>query len=82
MQTLGYQINGGGVLTSGGDIKIKLVGEVGVEISARGGGGIEIGNFNEIKTNGLHLFFNKQSIFDPRPEKCSSFSKKSFLKIV
>ena len=30
----------------------------------------------------LHLFFNKQSIFDPRPENCLSFSKKSPQKIV
>ena len=26
----------------------------------------------------LHLFFNKKSIFDPRPENCLSFSKKLF----
>ena len=30
----------------------------------------------------LHLFFNKQSIFDPRPENCLSFSKKLPQKIV
>ena len=30
----------------------------------------------------LHLFFYKQSIFDPRPENCLSFSKKSPQKIV
>ena len=31
----------------------------------------------------VHLFFfNKQSIFDPHPEKCLSFSKKSPQKIV
>ena len=31
---------------------------------------------------GLHLFLNKQFIFDPRPENCLSFSKKSSQKIV
>ena len=30
----------------------------------------------------LHLFFYKQSIFEPRPENCSRFSKKSPPKIV
>ena len=30
----------------------------------------------------LHLFFYKQSIFDPRPENCLSFSKKLAPKIV
>ena len=30
----------------------------------------------------LHLFFYKQSIFDPRPENCLSFSKKLPQKIV
>ena len=30
----------------------------------------------------LHLFFYKQSIFDPRPENCLSFSKKLPPKIV
>ena len=30
----------------------------------------------------LHLVFNKQSIFDPRPENCLSFSKKLPPKIV
>ena len=29
-----------------------------------------------------YTFFNKQSIFDPRPENCLSFFKKSFQKIV
>ena len=32
--------------------------------------------------NQLHYFFNKQPIFDPRPENCLSFSKKSSQKIV
>ena len=30
----------------------------------------------------VHLFFYKQSIFDPHPENCLSFSKKSTQKIV
>ena len=30
----------------------------------------------------LYTFFYKQSIFDPRPENCLSFSKKSTQKIV
>ena len=30
----------------------------------------------------LYIFFYKQSIFDPRPEKCLSFSKKLPQKIV
>ena len=30
----------------------------------------------------VHLFFHKQSIFDPRPENCLSYSKKSPQKIV
>ena len=28
-------------------------------------------------TECAHLFFNKQSVFDPRPENCLSFSKTS-----
>ena len=32
--------------------------------------------------NLIHLFFYKQSIFDPRPENCLSFSEKSPQKIV
>ena len=31
---------------------------------------------------GTHFFFHKQSIFDPRPENCLRFSKKSPRKIV
>ena len=30
----------------------------------------------------LHLFLNKQSIFEPCPENCLSFSKKSPQKIL
>ena len=30
----------------------------------------------------LHLFFYKQSIFDPRPENCLSFSKKLPQKLI
>ena len=30
----------------------------------------------------LHLFLNKQYIFDTRPENCLSFSKKSPQKVV
>ena len=33
-------------------------------------------------SNEVHLFFNKQSISDPRPENCLSFSNKSPQKIV
>ena len=29
-----------------------------------------------------YIFFNKQSIFDPRPENCLTFSKESSQKIV
>ena len=39
--------------------------------------GAFIVNFEHISHLVLHLFFNKQSIFDPRPEICLSFSKKS-----
>ena len=31
---------------------------------------------------GKYTFFYKQSIFDPRPENCLSFSKKSPQKII
>ena len=37
--------------------------------------GLSFLNLLEIFT--VHLFFYKQSIFDPRPENCLSFSKKS-----
>ena len=36
----------------------------------------------KVKEREIHLFLNKQSIFDPRPENCLSFSKKSPQKIV
>ena len=42
--------------------------------------GLSFLNLLEILT--VHLFFYKQSIFDPRPENCLSFSKKSPQKIV
>ena len=35
-----------------------------------------------VSLNEVHLFFYKQSILDPRPENCFSFSKKSPQKIV
>ena len=40
------------------------------------------GKKQDLLQSNVYIFFYKQSIFDPRPENCLSFSKKLAQKIV
>ena len=43
---------------------------------------IYFGKKQDLLQSNVYIFFYKQSIFDPRPENCLSFSKKLAQKIV